>query len=361
MVKISGLKIELRLRMWKKKIDFEIHELLGEGSQGRVYKAFRKDSSSGLSQVVALKILHSETAVSLWREEFESLSKIRSPYCVQVYSFERHERQPALVLEFVDGIALTELRNGNWLEESDIRELMAQIEAAVLDLFSQGLFHGDLSPNNVLIDNTGQIRLLDFGTANGAGRLTPEFAAPERLCGHPPNLAADIFSVGRLEQYLYGRSPEQGLDSPYLRISPEQRSLQGGFSSVKRREQLALKIRRIQELRRQTQTHSLTENKASFCSRQPWSLKMAAVGLCFALNSSHSRSLVGSNHQIIRIHTQRWHYFKLNGVPLGYSPISFYLPPGKSFRLDWSSATASGSRLLHQNSPRILTDRDFSH
>ena len=80
--------------MWRRNVHLQKLELLGEGSQGQVFKARRLDPQSGLCQTVALKILHSRTAVELWRQEFESLSQIRSPYCVQVHSFERYGRRP---------------------------------------------------------------------------------------------------------------------------------------------------------------------------------------------------------------------------------------------------------------------------
>src|ERR1035437_9654097 len=110
-------------------IGFELLELLGEGSQGSVYKALRSDRSSGLRQIVAVKILHSKTAVSLWRQEFESLSRVRSNYCVQVLSFEWFKRRPALILEFVEGASLAQLGQMCILNDDEIYEISAQLQS----------------------------------------------------------------------------------------------------------------------------------------------------------------------------------------------------------------------------------------
>lgn len=358
------------MRMFKRPIGFEIKELLGEGSQGRVYKALRRDRAANISQTVAVKILHSETAVSAWKSEFDSLAKVRSPYCVQVFGFERLKGRPALVLEYVDGVSLATLGKGCWLQTDDIREILAQCEAALLDLYKFGTFHGDLSPQNILIDRDGQLRLLDFGLANcGAGlvRATPEFAAPERLCGEPASLAADIFSLGRVEQFLNGRTPAADPHSPYLHMNPEKRSLRGVFPDHERRNLLAEKVRSFQQrqtlargLRTRTQTRALTQLAAK--RSVSGLLALLTAGLMLLIPSA-GRSSPLAPVAVLQIQTHRWHYFRLNGNPIGYSPLNLTLEAGRDYELEWAKPGQNGSRRIKVRAGRIyrFTDRDFSH
>lgn len=352
--------------MWKRSIRFEIKELLGEGAQGQVYRALRRDPGSGLTQTVAIKILHSETTVESWKDEFQSLAKVRSPYCVQVFGFERLNKRPALVLEYVDGVPLSALAKSCWLDDRDIREILAQCEAAVLDLYKFGVFHGDLSPQNILIDGQGHLRLLDFGLANcrkGLVRATPEFAAPERLCGEPATLASDTFSLGLIEQFLRGTKSTMDSLPPYLHPDPSLRSLRGWFPDEEKQKILATKVRAFQERRalaRETKTATLVRPQ----QRKLASLILATISGCILLTlSSAGQSTSSKNVPVLEIRTHRWHYFRLNGSPLGYSPVSLPLEAGRSYQLEWASDQGTGTRSIQMQPGRIhrLSDRDFSH
>jgi len=352
--------------MWKRSVGFEIQELLGEGSQGRVFKALRRDSAADMSQTVAVKILHSEIPVELWKREFESLAKVRSPYCVQVLGFERIEQRPALVLEYVDGVSLAALGKSCWLEEDEIIEILAQAESAILDLYKYQVFHGDLSPHNILIDRDGHLRLLDFGLANcsaGRVRLTPEFAAPERLCGQGPTLAADIFSLGRVEQFLRGHGPRMNAHSSYLQPDPARRSLRGLFSEPTRQEKLAQRVREYQNRRKSAQA-ARTRTQARPAPRRPRALVVATITACLSLlASSRGQSTISQPAALLEIRTHHWHHFSLNGSPLGYSPVNVPIEAGRAYRLEWVSAKTRGSRTIQVQAghPLRLSDRDFSH
>lgn len=355
--------------MWGNPIEYEILELLGEGGQGSVYKVLRRDRASGLSQTVAAKILHSKNAVDLWRREFESLARVRSPFCVQVHAFERLEGRPALILEYVEGLSLLQLARAGVLDSEDIAELIAQIESALLDLQAQGLSHGDLSPANVLVDINGAIRLLDFGLANGNSaenmRLTPEFAAPERLEGEMAGLASDLFSLGRIEQFLLGRKASFDQESPYLKPIPSERTLRRLKSSPPAREALKVKAReqfervRLARVER-AQTQILAGSAPGVFS--PRVLGFITALLLMTLSGA-SQSKISGPLSVLHIRTKNWLHVSLNGSPLGYTPVSVPLEPGKAYTLEWLSSSAHGQKRLRAQAGTDLnlTDRDFSH
>jgi serine/threonine protein kinase len=353
-----------------KTINLDILELLGEGGQGRVFKAIRRDPISNFSQVIAIKVLHSENAVDLWKSEFESLSRVRSPFCLQVYAFDRLDGCPALHLEYVEGVSLTELGRGLLLDSEDIEELLAQMQEGLRHLQDHGIHHGDLSPNNVLVDITGTIRLLDFGLANSSDkylRLTPDFCAPERLRGELPSIQSDLSSLGRIEQYLLGEDLNSVNTSGYLKLAPEERCFRSELSPVaERRRTLGKKVAALLQRRKLKDVATQTfENNREV---RP-SARLSMLGLIFCLitgalatrGAASARQL--SPTVVLTVSTQAWHKVSIDGVAVGYTPLRVYLEPGSEHVIRWTSAKGSGERRIKIDSdqPMHLGDRDFSH
>lgn len=343
--------------MWTEQVELRLQELLGEGSQGRVFKALRRDRRTGLSQTVAVKILHSRNAVELWRNEFESLLRVRSPYCVQVLSFERVQGHPALVLEYVEGVTLRDLVNMSVLSLEEIAEIRIQIEVGLRDLAREKLFHGDLSPHNVMVDHEGRIRLFDFGLANSQtqhARLTPEFAAPERLQGQKPSLNSDLFSLQRLEAFLKGdRQHERTEGSPSRRFS----------SPVQQQKTLARKVREIRATQNaiRAQTTKVL-NRTGPKERTP-SFSLAS-GLLFLLLGSSSPHLHGEGpFAVLRIRTQKWFSVRLDGRSPIYTPADIGIPDQKTHALEWQNHHQRGRLTIQMNPGQVLTlhDRDLTH
>ncbi|MBX3020583.1 MAG: serine/threonine protein kinase [Bdellovibrionales bacterium] len=347
--------------MWTRSITFELQDLLGEGSQGRVFKALRADKSSGLTQAVAVKILHSKTAVDLWKKEFESLARVRSPYCVQVLSFERIEGQPALILELVEGVSLSDLGRTCLLTPEMIDEIVAQVQAGLEDLRNHGTFHGDLSPNNVMIDEQGRVRLLDFGLANGEHRLTPDFAAPERLNGSAGNFQADLFSLGRIEQFLRGVKLSSVQPSPFLFSVATLRQPRDLKPQAAMQTKLSAIVRQLRERRRfRLNTRTLGPTLATRPSKG-W---MLAVLISFCvLTTSGASQVVQLPCGFLTLRTENWHYFLVDGVPVGYSPLTLALKAGEIHQIEWVSAQGRGRKRtkLKRDQHVLWSDRDFSH
>lgn len=345
-------------------IQYELLEILGEGGQGTVYKALRRDRQTGLSDIVALKILHSETAVDLWKREFESLRRVRSPHCVQVLGFDRVRGRPALVLEFVEGLSLLELSRFGRLADADIEEVMAQLEVALDDLESFRSFHGDLSPANVMIDRQGHIKLLDFGLANLGGknaRLTPDFSAPERLEGAQPSIHSDLYSLGCIESFLRGRRCASSLK--YLAERPEDRRPLGRSSFENSRRELGFRVsQRMDQRRWQLKSQTKTQNVTQRLPRvNRWAATLASI---FLLSTA---SATGNHHRFqptasLLVRTVKWYQISINGQAVGYAPLSIPLPADTDIEIAWSSAEGQGRKVLRAKAGQriVMGDREFT-
>lgn len=339
--------------MWSSKVQLELGELLGEGSQGRVFKALRRDRVTNLTQIVAAKILHSRNAVEIWKREFESLSRVRSPYCVQVLSFERVRGRPALILEYVDGVSLAELARTPVLTDRDIDEIAAQIAIGLQDLSEQQVFHGDLNPHNVLVDKDGQIRLLDFGLANFGGsetRLTPAFAAQARLMGEPAGFESDMVSLNKLVDFL--RGCEEGTDKrwPGAMTHPEHRRILG--EKVRLRQQCQ---RAIQDLRTRTVTSGVRESRRNHMLTLLFFLLIAS--------STGAQRISFGDQGVLRVRTRLWHHLTFDGRPIGYAPVDIPVHDRSRHRIEWHSPKGRGflDLRLAPGELRLLTDRDLTH
>jgi serine/threonine protein kinase len=349
-------------------IEFHLLQLLGDGSQGRVYKAIRRDRRSGLSQTVAVKILHSRTAVNLWRQEFESLARVDSPHCVRVLSFERIRRRPALVLEYIEGVSLSELVRRQALEGLEIEEILAQLEAALKTLAECGVFHGDLSPHNILVDVEGRVKVLDFGLANShasSTRLTPEFASPERLLGGGACLTSDLFSLGKIEVFLRNRETRETLASPYLNVLPGDRRIQNLQPCPRRQSRLAERVQG--QLRSQRQAQVRTQPvSATIDSPAHWPclrLLSVSVVLVFLTNTSASQGRRTQRWGTLMVRTEKWVNLRVNGHPIGFAPVTISLAAGQNHLLEWDSALGHGQKNIQIKGlqTRLLRDRDFLH
>lgn len=354
----------------KPSIRYEIQESLGKGSHAQVYRALRIDAALRLQQVVALKILNSVELVEVWKAEFHSLSKVKSKYCVQVFGFESWNGHPALVLEFVEGFNLEHLQDAV-LSEAEITEILRQIQCGLQDLKASGLFHGDLSLKNVMVDRSGAVRLLDFGLANRGTRVstTLDFAAPEVFYGTLTPWQSDLYSLARMEQVLrqQASSPQRLLLVDNLAAEPAQRSPVEILENKGAQSSLALKIEhRLQQQRILSPTSNtveLREDRRShlrvaayafvlffFCTIVPQSGAMR--GATSHLNSQTSATLA--------VRTQKWVRIEVNGVDLGYGPLTVRLPVG-SIQVRWKSAKAHGQRALtlSEGQNTVLDDAFF--
>jgi len=197
-----------------------------------VYKAYHP----GLDRYVAIKVLHSFLAdekdfLTRFQREAKIVATFRHPNIVQVYDFDHDEETNSyyMVMEFVDGPTLkTRLREmseeGHGLPFEDSIRIVLAVANALDYAHQQGMVHRDVKPANVILTQTGQTILSDFGiarmintstlTASGAMVGTPAYMAPEQGMGHIGDERADIYSLGAvLYQLVTGHLPFEA-DTP---------------------------------------------------------------------------------------------------------------------------------------------------
>ena len=188
--------------LFAKGMQYQVLFSFKRDSYKQVFKAVRKDQRTGIQQEVLLKIFSGEK--QSYREEFESLSQVFSPYCVRLFGFENFGDKKALVLEYIKGVSLFQLLSNFSLKPGEIHHILISIYKGLEDLNKQGLCHGDLSLDNVLIDEKAHIKFIDFGKANYENGIqgTPPFLAPEIVKGVRTSFSSDLYSLGVIEFFL---------------------------------------------------------------------------------------------------------------------------------------------------------------
>lgn len=184
---------------------YRVTRLLGEGAQGRAYEAV--DRKSG--EKVVLKATAGDEAL----REARILRELRHPNIVRFVDIQDESRGfSILVLAYAEGGTLGGLlaRRGPLPVEEGaalVRGVLAGLAAA----HARGFAHGDVKPDNVLLDEAGSPLLADFGSGRIAGSTLREgplgtagYIAPERLMGAPPSAQADVYAAGMLARQTLG-------------------------------------------------------------------------------------------------------------------------------------------------------------
>ena len=205
---------------------YRIIEEIGHGGMGNVYKAF--DTKVG--EKIALKIIRPEiardrTSIERFRNELKLARQITHPHVCRVFDLGEDAGTPFLTMEFVPGenLALM-LRMTGALPPETAVGYARQIAQGLAAAHRLGVIHRDLKPHNVLIDESGTAKIMDFGIARSVlggtsaddGKMigTPDYMAPEQAAGNPADARADIYALGViLYEMVAGRRPFAG-DTP---------------------------------------------------------------------------------------------------------------------------------------------------
>ncbi|MEL7022432.1 MAG: serine/threonine-protein kinase [Pseudomonadota bacterium] len=201
---------------------WKIERFIAAGGMGEVYEASRQDEL--YEQRVALKILR--TSSPEWHRKFASerqrLATLDHPGISRIIDGgQSDDSRPYMAIELVEGEPIDQHVANRQLPRREILLLGLQLCDAVGHAHSRLILHRDIKPANVLIDATGNVRLIDFGVSSlikpenshEVGPLTIAYAAPEQLNAETPSIATDIFSIGLvLHQNLVGHLPARASD-----------------------------------------------------------------------------------------------------------------------------------------------------
>jgi len=204
---------------------YRVLELIGEGGSSSVFRAERAAGSG--SQVVALKFLRtglfSSDAERRFRREQAILAQLTHPNIARLIEADVSEAGvPYIALEYVDGLPITVSATSRALDLDERLRLFARLCRVVDTAHASLVVHRDLKPSNVLVDEHGELKVLDFGIAklldeDGPERtlslaFTPEYAAPEQLTSAQPTVALDVFALGvMLAELLTGQRLRGGV------------------------------------------------------------------------------------------------------------------------------------------------------
>ena len=185
---------------------------MGEGLNAHVYRAVSNSKEFGIKQVYALKVLKRKGDLNHFKKEFAALSKVGGKHLVKLLGWKKHKGHPGLLLEFIDGVDLERLLSNSKLTHDESNWIYHEVLQGLIELNSCDLYHGDLSPKNIMISRTGEIKLIDFGLTKWRTKqveVTPEFAAPELLGGEEPSFKYDLFSLNKIFEHLELHKSEQ--------------------------------------------------------------------------------------------------------------------------------------------------------
>jgi serine/threonine protein kinase len=199
---------------------YQILEKLGAGGQGTVYKA--KDTK--LNRTVVIKVLPPELTAKTanfkrFEREAQLCSQLDHPNICTIYDFHEANGIYYIAMQYVEGKNVRQLVGGRPLELKSALSIAIQVCDALAYAHSKNIIHRDIKAGNVMVNNSGQAKILDFGLAKlleeepaahlkGVDRTeitelgipygTATYAAPEQAKGERTDHRADIFSTGVL-------------------------------------------------------------------------------------------------------------------------------------------------------------------
>jgi len=200
---------------------------LGRGGMGTVYLAERDDDQ--YKSQVAIKLVRpgmdTDFILHRFRQERQILAQLEHPHIARLLDGGTTEDgRPYIVMEYVPGLPITEYANDRGLDVNERLKLFLDVCSAVEYAHQRFVVHRDLKPGNILVNDSGVAKLVDFGickllhneptahnTATGTmAMLTPEYASPEQVRGEPITTASDIYSLSAvLYELLTGYKPHR--------------------------------------------------------------------------------------------------------------------------------------------------------
>ena len=192
---------------------------IGVGGMGVVYKA----TQLSLDRKVALKVLspryaNDKTFIKRFVREARAVAKVNHQNILAIYDVGNQGNVNYMIMELIDGQSLAEILDQKGrLPIHQAVDVIRQACAGLEGAFNQGIVHRDIKPDNIMVTNTGQVKVSDFGlakelssslTATDAVMGTPAYMSPEQCDGHSLDLRSDVYSLGAtFFRVITGRLP----------------------------------------------------------------------------------------------------------------------------------------------------------
>jgi WD40 repeat protein/predicted Ser/Thr protein kinase len=209
---------------------YRVLRLIAEGGMGVVYEAEQDNPRRHVALKVIRTGLASPALLTRFRHEAQILGRLHHPGIAPIYEAGvAEDGQPFFAMEFIRGRPLDEYARQRALPLRERLALLARVCDAVQHAHDQGVIHRDLKPANILVEESGQPKVLDFGVARatdadlvtGAGLTrtgqllgTPNYMSPEQVTGNPAAIdqRADVYALGVILFELAAHRPPYQLE-----------------------------------------------------------------------------------------------------------------------------------------------------
>lgn len=197
---------------------YRIKKEIGRGAMGRVMLV--EDDMVDESLILKLMLPNTtitEHATERFKREVKYARRVSHRNVIRVHDLMLKDGICAISMEYFKSRGLEAiLKTRNCFETRDGLKILYQVTSGMAAAHAQGVIHRDLKPSNILINNEGQVKIVDFGIASAASEAystltgtgsiigSPAYLAPERATGNDSDPRSDIYSLGVVAYYMFG-------------------------------------------------------------------------------------------------------------------------------------------------------------